>query len=142
MNIVEKASRIISERTGALSYCSLGLIDADGFPTISTISTSKTKGIEWVTFCTGINSNKVHRIKANNRASVNYSGTDYNITLVGTIECITDTTVKAEMWYEGLENHFSGPDDPDFCVLCFKTKRYNLMIDWEEVGAYLPDESK
>ena len=41
------------------------------------------------------------------------------------------------MWYEGLKNHFSGPDDPNYCVLRFKTERYNLMIDWKEVKGSL-----
>lgn len=38
-----------------------------------------------------------------------------------------------EMWYDGLSNHFSGPDDPNFCVIRFTTQRYSLFIDWEVV---------
>jgi general stress protein 26 len=37
------------------------------------------------------------------------------------------------MWYPGLEQNFSGPDDPDYCVLRFETERYNLLIDWQSV---------
>ena len=35
--------------------------------------------------------------------------------------------------YPGLEQNFSGPDDPDYCVLRFETERYNLLIDWQSV---------
>lgn len=130
---IQKAGDIISKNTGELSYCSLGLIDLDGYPTVSTISASKAQGIEWITFCTGIGSTKVERVRHNNRASVCFNGADYNITLVGTMEIVTDSNIKKEMWYSGLANHFSGPEDPNFCVLRFKTRRYNLLIDWEEV---------
>ena len=41
------------------------------------------------------------------------------------------------MWYEGFTNHFSGPEDPNFCVLRFNTERYNLLIDWNEVKGML-----
>ena len=52
---------------------------------------------------------------------------------VGTIEVLTDPVVKKEMWYGGLVNHFNGPEDPNYCVLHFKTERYNLLVDWKEV---------
>ena len=36
------------------------------------------------------------------------------------------------MWYKGLEENFDGPEDPNYCVLLFKTERYNLFVDWKE----------
>lgn len=136
--IIAKAGMLIGKNTahgsleGPESYCVLALIDDNGYPTASTITASKSEGIDWVTFCTGIESNKAMRIASCNRASVcfNKNG-QYNITLVGTIEMITDPAVKQEMWYEGLEKHFSGPEAEDYCVLRFKSERYNLFIDWQ-----------
>jgi general stress protein 26 len=55
----------------------------------------------------------------------------YNITLVGKIEIITDPKVKQEMWYEQLEDQFSGPEDENYCVLKFTTERYNISFDFE-----------
>jgi general stress protein 26 len=41
--------------------------------------------------------------------------------------------MKKETWYEGLEEHFpNGVADPNFCVLKFTTKRYNLWVDAQE----------
>ena len=57
----------------------------------------------------------------------------YQISLTGTAEVCTDPETCREMWYEGLSNHFSGPDDPNFCVIRFTTRRYSLFIDWEDV---------
>lgn len=45
----------------------------------------------------------------------------------------TDPEICREMWYDGLANHFFGPDDPNFCVIRFTTQRYSLFIDWEVV---------
>ena len=133
--IIAKASDIVASKTGGgnKGYCVLALIDKEGFPTTSAISVSKAEGINWMTFCTGLDSNKAKRIKQCNRASVCFASIDHNITLVGTIEIITDLKTKEEMWYGGLENHFSGPDDPNYCVLRFKTNRYNLFLDWKVV---------
>ncbi len=131
-----KAGEIIAQNLRGDSYCTLALIDANGYPTASTITASYADGIKWITFCTALQSNKVKRIGNCNRASVCFSG-DYNITLVGTIEIVTDEAAKKEFWYDGLEQHFSGPEDPNFCVLMFKTERYNLMVNWTELEGTL-----
>lgn len=131
--IIIKAGEIIEKNTGEAAYCVLALIDLDGYPTVSTITASKADGINWITFCTGLGGTRTKRINRCNRASVCFNAVDYNITLVGTIEILTDPYVKREMWYSGLSNHFSGPEDPNYCVLRFKTERYNLLIDWKEV---------
>ncbi len=130
--IIARAGEIVGKNTGEGSYCVLALIDLDGYPTASTISASKADGINWITFCTGLGGTRTNRINKCNRASVCFNAGDYNITLVGTIEILTDPNVKKEMWYGGLANHFSGPEDPNYCVLRFKTQRYNLLVDWEE----------
>ncbi len=140
--IIKKAGEIIEQNTshnlpnGSEPFCVLALIDQNGYPTASTITPSKACGISWITFCSGLESNKVKRIEKCNKASVcfNKDGA-YNITLVGEIEVLTDKDSRHEMWYEGMSNHFKDADDPGYCVLKFKAKRYNLLVDWqEEVG--------
>jgi general stress protein 26 len=131
--IIFKAGKMIEDNIGMGTYCVLSLLDFDGYPTTSTITASKADGINWITFCTGIGSPKAKRISKSNRASICFNADDYNITLVGTIEILTDPDIKKDMWYDGLINHFSGADDPNYCVLRFQTERYNLLIDWKEV---------
>ena len=106
--IVDKAGEIVEKNTGMHTYCTLALIDTDGYPTASTITASKADGINWIAFCTGLESNKANRIRKCPRASVCFNGDDYNITLVGTMEILSDPGIKEDMWYEGLANHFSG----------------------------------
>lgn len=136
-DIIKRAGEIVEKNTGEKSYCALALIDLDGYPTVSTITASKAEGIHWITFCTGLGGTRTDRVNQCNRASVCFHADDYNITLVGTIEVVTDPAVKKEMWYGGLVNHFSGPEDPGYCVLRFKTERYNLLVDWKEARGSL-----
>jgi len=135
--IIIKAGEIIKRNTGIGTYCVLAQIDLDGYPTASTITASKADGINWITFCTGLVGTRTNRISKCNQASVCFNAGDYNITLVGKMEILTDSDVKKEMWYEGLANHFSGPEDPNYCVLRFKTERYNLLVDWKEARGEL-----
>ncbi|MBE5974411.1 MAG: general stress protein [Paenibacillaceae bacterium] len=137
--IIARAGEIIATNTAGeeKGYCALTLMDTDNFPTTSTISVSKADGINWLTFCTGLGSNRTKRIDLSNKASICFNSIDHNITLVGTIEVITDPEIKREMWYRGLENHFSGWEDPNYCVLRFTTSRYNLLIDWKEAKGFI-----
>lgn len=135
--IIIKAGEIIEKNTGMGTYCVLALMDLDGYPTASTITASKADGINWIAFCTGLGGTRTNRINKCNRASVCFNADDYNITLIGTMEILTDLDVKKEMWYGGLTNHFSSPEDPSYCVLRFKTERYNLLVDWKEARGIL-----
>lgn len=135
--IIKSAEEILANRAlKEQGYCVLALIDTDGYPTAATISPSKIEGIHRITFCTGADSNWAKRIANCNRASVCFnSGTEqYNITLVGNIEVLTDLKTKKEMWYEGMGYYFKGPEDPKFCVLQFKTQRYSLMLNEQDVN--------
>lgn len=140
---IKKAADIIPRHTvhGGLSdkilVCALGMLDLDGAPTVAAITTARSEGIEWLTFATGITSNKVKRLALSNRASVCFLSETYNISLVGTLEVLTDPTTKRETWYDALAHHFSGPDDPNYCVLKFTTAHYNLLIDWQEIRGKL-----
>ena len=144
--IIAKASEIIRSKTAAENPgvgVTLSLLDHEGYPTTSTLSISKADGIRQIDFCGALSSNKAKRAMACSRASVcmfddDYEGgAYYNITLVGDVEVITDPAVKKDAWYDGLEDHFpdGGLNDPDYCVLRFTTKRYNLWVDMGEEAA-------
>jgi len=140
---IRKAEEIIKSKTAEVNMgvgVTLSLLDHEGYPTTSTLSISKADGIRQIAFAGQLDSNKAKRAKENSRASVcifddDYEGGSYyNITLVGDIEIVTDSEVKKATWYQGLEEHFpnGGLDDPNYCVLKFTTKRYNLWVDVEE----------
>lgn len=134
--ILARAAEIIAKRTvrhDKDSYGTLITIDPDGSPVPTTISPSRSEGINWITFCTGRGAPSPVRLGRNNKAAVCLNSPTYHISLTGTAEVCTDMETCREMWYEGLANHFSGPDDPNLCVIRFTTRRYSLFIDWEDV---------
>ena len=138
--IIAKAEEILANRVrfeqGCLECCVLALIDVDGYPTAATISPSKIEGIRRITFCSETGSNWAKRIEKCSSASVcfNSESEQYNITLVGTIEVLTDPETKKEMWYDALRTYFVGAEDPNYCVLQFTTQRYSLMLNEHEVN--------
>jgi len=142
--VIDKASAIINGKTGYIGggmegYAALALIDEQGYPTASTLTIAKADGIKWLTFCTSPGQGKVSRIEQCNRASVCINSSEYNITLVGTIEILTDLKAKQDNWLPIMDDgaHWSGPDDPAFCVLRFTMERYSIYVadaDEEAVG--------
>ncbi|MCL1884653.1 MAG: pyridoxamine 5'-phosphate oxidase family protein, partial [Defluviitaleaceae bacterium] len=131
--IIKRAGEVIASKTdyvggGMGGYAVLALTDEKGYPTASTLTIAKADGINWLTFNTSPDTNKVRRIQQCNCASVCISSSEYNISLVGRIEIVTDLATKKEMWFEPMAEMWSGPDDPNFCVLKFVTERYNIFF--------------
>jgi len=140
--IINKAAEIVEQNAVqggdfAGQICVLSLTDEAGFPTASVLTPSKAEGIHRLTLCTGLDGNAAKRVANCNHASVCFATTEYCINLVGEVEIITAEDMKQEMWYDGLSYHFTGPDDPSYCVLKFTTKRYKLFVDGEDVAGTL-----
>lgn len=129
-----------AQRMASVRDCVLALMDSDGFPTAAVITPTKTQGIRQVFIGNSIHSNWVKRAGACDRASLCYhtSQPECNITLVGTIEVVTgDMALKKEMWSDWMEQYYTGPEDPGFCVLRFTTKRYSIFMEGQQVRGTL-----
>ena len=137
--VIARAAEIIKSETAEWrdGTCTLALIDENGYPTASTMSIFKAEGINRLTFATSLDSNKAKRIAGCNRASVCVNSHNYNITLVGTIEVLTDPQVKKDNWHPFCGEFWTGPDDPNYCVLIFTTERYNLYVCEQEAAGTL-----
>lgn len=147
--IIARADEIINSKTGYIGggmegYAALALIDENGYPTVSTLTIANADGIRWLTFCTSPGQNKVKRIAKDNRAGVCINTSEYNISLVGKIEVLTDPRDKKANWFDVMDSgeHWSGPDDPNFCVLRFNTERYNLFVGYESAVGVLKEETE
>ena len=141
--VVARAEAIIAKKegTGNDGYCAVITIDENGYPMSSTVSVSKADGIRWLTLGTELGSGKVSRISKCNRVCVCFNSAEYHISLVGTVEVQTDPQAKQNAWYDKLKHHFSGVDDPNYCVLRFTTERYSIFFtDGEADAGVLPKE--
>ena len=134
--IIAKAGEIVSALTSKKGegYCTIALIDENGYPTASTVSIIKADGIKQLAFGVSLDDNKARRVQSCKKASVCINSLGYNITLVGTAEILTDAKTKEEVWQPWFCDIWSGANDPGFCVLRFSTERYNLYVD-EQMAA-------
>lgn len=135
-NIFEKANRIVKE-TGEAAF---GLVDEEGAPTVSMISSIRTDGIFQAWFATGLTGAKAQRIRKNPKASVCYREGGDNVTLVGEASLVTEQETRHALWQDWFINHFPlGMDDPDYVVIAFRTKRVSLWIDNESAKFSIRD---
>ena len=130
---VKKATELINNKVdyiggGMEGYAVINLIDDEGFPTSGATTISKADGVNWITFLTGMDSNKVKRIKRNNKASISLTSSAYNINLVGTFEILTDMESKKANFQQIFDDNHHKLDDPNGCVLKFTTKRYSICF--------------
>jgi general stress protein 26 len=124
-NVFEKASRII--KTCDAAY--VGVIDEDGFPSVSTVAPINQESIFATYFATTLDANKTKRLQKNNRASVCFHTGGDNITLVGETETLTDQETKSRFWQDWFINHFPGGEtDPNYCIIKITTKRVSLWV--------------
>lgn len=120
------------------SEATIALIDERGFPRASTISSLRTDGISRAWFTTSLRSGKARCLSHSNRASLCYRDGDHNVTLMGTIEILTDEPTRGEFWRDEFIHHYSGGvDDPIYCILLFTADQAVLWVDYvyRELGS-------
>ena len=131
IKLFEKANEMI--RT--FEYASFGVIDENGYPSVSAISLSNPENISELYFTTTMDSNKVKRLQKNNKASINCYTSMNNITLVGETEIFSDQETKSKYWRNwielGSDVYPGGVSDPNYCFIRFTTKRVALWVDDE-----------
>ena len=77
-------------------------------------------------------SNKIKRLRKDNRASVCYHSVNDNITLVRKVEILTNQATKSRCWLDWFINHFPGSEpDPNYCIIKFKTEHVSLWVNHE-----------
>ena len=82
-------------------------------------------------FCTHMGSRKISQIRNNANAHISLGVADlesaqYWLQVQGTAEISTDSTERNSFWFDELKNYFSGPDDPDYCVIIIRPSRIEL----------------
>jgi len=134
--IIEKANQIIKKCD--TSY--FGVIDEDGYPSVSTVSPCSPETIREVFFSTNIGGSKETRLRKNSRASICFCFGNDNITLVGDAEILTDQETKSRCWQDWFINHYPGGEtDPNYVIIKLTTRRVSLWVDFE-IAAFTIDE--
>nr|WP_288317734.1 pyridoxamine 5'-phosphate oxidase family protein [Xylanibacter caecicola] len=112
----------------------LASINADGFPRPIPMAKGHTVGCNEVWMATGADSVKVADFKTNPKAGLCYSYNGDSVALRGTVEIVTDDSIRKEMWQDWYINHFpGGPTDPNYVLLHFTGTDATLWINGEFV---------
>lgn len=126
--LAEKAVRLLAQ----CENVTIASIDAHGYPRPVQMSKIGARGFHEVWMATSAHSVKVSDFKANNKAGLCYEHYGDSVALRGTVEIITDSAVRREMWQDWFIHHFpGGPDDPDYVLLHFTGAEATFWINGE-----------
>ena len=77
-------------------------------------------GIATLWMTTSLSSEKVKHLRKEPKAGICYVHEADSVTLTGTAEIISDMETRHAFWKDFMKHYFpEGPDDPDYCILCF-----------------------
>ena len=101
----------------------IGSVDGEGFPNMKAmLPPRKREGISEFYFTTNTSSMRVKQYLENPKASIYFYDKRFyrGVMLKGTMEVLTDSKSKEEIWREGDEIYYPlGMTDSDYCVLKF-----------------------
>lgn len=101
----------------------IGSVDGEGFPNMKAmLPPRKREGISEFYFTTNTSSMRVKQYLENTKASIYFYDKRFyrGVMLKGTMEVLTDSKSKEEIWREGDEIYYPlGVTDSDYCVLKF-----------------------
>jgi len=117
---------------------SLGTITEDGKPWVRYVMTTGNEDLT-LRFATFLNSRKVAQIRKTPDVHLTCGVTDIQsmqpyLQIQGRAEILTDETDRHGYWKDELRRYFSGPDDPNYCVVRVTPSR----IEYMSPGAYEP----
>lgn len=101
----------------------IGSVDGEGFPNMKAmLPPRKREGISEFYFTTNTSSMRVKQYLENPKASIYFYDKRFyrGVMLKGTMEVLTDSKSKEEIWRDGDEIYYPlGVTDSDYCVLKF-----------------------
>ena len=79
-------------------------------------------------FCSSIDTRKIRQIRKNPKVHISLGAKDLEtanhwLQVEGRAEVSTDKKERASFWFDDLKNYFSGPDDPDYCIVIVRPSR-------------------
>lgn len=91
-------------------------------------------------FCTHLESRKVAQIRKTPDVHISLGVTSLEtaknwVQVEGTAKVSTDKTECDSFWFDDLNNYFTGPDDPSYCIVIIKPSR----IEFGTMGITTPE---
>ena len=120
---MENINEIVDNLMDELNLFFISSVDSNGYPnTKAMLAPRKREGIKHIYFTTATSSMKAIQYSRNPKANLYFCNdkTFKGVMLLGTMQVLTDTALKEELWREGDDlYHPLGVTDPDYSVLKF-----------------------
>lgn len=91
-------------------------------------------------FCTHMGSRKVAQVSKTPDVHISMGVSNLEtaknwLQVDGTAEVSTDKNERHSFWFDELKNYFSGPDDPDYCIVIVRPSK----IEFGTMGSMTPE---
>ncbi|VAX34464.1 hypothetical protein MNBD_NITROSPIRAE03-877 [hydrothermal vent metagenome] len=129
----------IFDAAGEMQLINFATITEDGKPWVRYVMGKADKELVF-RFCTHLNSRKVAQIRKNPNVHISLGVSNLEtarnwLQVEGTAEVSTDKAEREAFWFDDLKNYFTGPDDPNYCIVITKPSR----IEFGTMGNMPPE---
>ncbi|MBI4697872.1 MAG: pyridoxamine 5'-phosphate oxidase family protein [Nitrospirae bacterium] len=129
----------ISDVAHDLQLINIATITEDNKPWVRYVM-GKADGELVFRFCTHTGSRKVPQIRKNPNVHISLGVKDLEtarhwLQVQGAAEISLDRKERHSFWFDELKNYFSGPDDPDYCIVIIRPAR----IEFGTMGNMSPE---
>jgi len=107
-------------------------IDLQGLPAIRGMMIWHTEGLQKVWFAGLASSRKIVHLRHSAAAGIYVWDGRQKIralALTGNALVVTDSAVKRRFWRDSLFTYYTGPDDPEYCIIEFTTRECDFRQD-------------
>ncbi len=113
-----------------LQLTNVATITEDGKPWVRYVMAKAGEDLVF-RFCTHMDSRKVAQIGKSPDVHISLGVTSLEtaqhwLQVQGTAEVSVDRNELDAFWFDELNNYFSGPDDPDYCIIIIRPSRIEL----------------
>ncbi len=129
----------IHEAAKDLQLVNFATVTEDGRPWVRYVVARADEGLVF-RFCSQLGARKIRQIRNNPHVHISLGARDMEsadhwLQVEGIARVATDKAERDAFWFEGLRNYFSGPDDPDYCVVIVTPSR----IEFGSMGTREPE---
>ncbi len=110
-----------------LQLMNFATVTEDGRPWVRYVMGKADKDLV-IRFCTHLESRKVGQIRKTPDVHISMGVTSLEtaknwLQVEGTAEVSTDNDERGAFWFDELNNYFTGPDDPSYCIVIVRPSR-------------------
>jgi general stress protein 26 len=122
-----------------LQLINVATVTGEGKPWVRYVMGKADEGLSF-RFCTNKGTRKVAQIRDNPDVHISLGVSDLEtaknwLQVEGRAEVTTEKDEREAFWFDELNNYFSGPDDPDYCIVIIRPAR----IEFGTMGSMVPE---